>query len=76
VVNRGEDSLQLGVEALFSYVDLAPPVVILTPLGESLRPVMIAMCAWGETYGRRENAESSQARAYLRGTPAHFAVES
>jgi len=36
-----------------------PPKVeyLLTPLGESLRPVMIAMCAWGETYARRENVE-------------------
>jgi hypothetical protein len=25
---------------------------------------MIAMCAWGETYARRENVEGSQARAY------------
>jgi DNA-binding HxlR family transcriptional regulator len=43
-----------------------PPKVeyILSPLGESLRPVMIAMCAWGETYGRRENVEGSQDRAY------------
>jgi DNA-binding HxlR family transcriptional regulator len=43
-----------------------PPKVeyILTPLGESLRPVMIAMCAWGETYARRENVEESQDRAY------------
>ena len=34
-----------------------PPKVeyILTPLGESLRPVMIAMCAWGETYVRGED---------------------
>jgi len=42
-----------------------PPKVeyILTPLGESLRPVMIAMCAWGETYARRENVEGSQDRA-------------
>jgi DNA-binding HxlR family transcriptional regulator len=43
-----------------------PPKVeyILTPLGESLRPVMIAMCAWGETYARRGDVESSQDRAY------------
>jgi DNA-binding HxlR family transcriptional regulator len=34
-----------------------PPKVeyTLTPLGESLRPVMIAMCAWGETYAQRED---------------------
>jgi hypothetical protein len=25
---------------------------------------MIAMCAWGETYARRENVEGSQDRAY------------
>jgi DNA-binding HxlR family transcriptional regulator len=43
-----------------------PPKVeyILTPLGESLRPVMVAMCAWGETYARRENVEGSQDGAY------------
>jgi len=43
-----------------------PPKVeyMLTPLGESLRPVMIAMCTWGETYARRENVEGSQNRAY------------
>lgn len=53
-----------------------PPKVeyILTPLGESLRPVMIAMCAWGETYGCRENAEGS--RAYFGDIPVHFAVKS
>jgi DNA-binding HxlR family transcriptional regulator len=38
-----------------------PPKVeyILTPLGESLRPVMVAMCAWGETYAHRENGKGS-----------------
>jgi len=47
-----------------------PPKVeyILTPLGESLRPVMIAMCAWGETNARltrnREDVEGSEDRAY------------
>jgi DNA-binding HxlR family transcriptional regulator len=43
-----------------------PPKVeyILTPLGESLRPVMIAMCAWGEAYARPEKVEGSQDRAY------------
>ena len=43
-----------------------PPKVeyILTPLGESLRPVMIAMCAWGETYVRCEDVEGSEDRAY------------
>lgn len=43
-----------------------PPKVeyILTPLGESLQPVMIAMCAWGETYARPENMEGNQNPAY------------
>ena len=43
-----------------------PPKVeyILTPLGESLRPVMIAMCAWGETYVRGEDVEGPEDRAY------------
>ena len=43
-----------------------PPKVeyILTPLGESLRPVMIAMCAWGETYARCEDVEGSEDRAH------------
>ena len=47
-----------------------PPKVeyILTPLGESLRPVMIAMCAWGETNARltrnHEDVEGSEDRAY------------
>ena len=43
-----------------------PPKVeyILTPLGESLRPVMIAMCAWGETYVRGEDVEGREDRAY------------
>jgi DNA-binding HxlR family transcriptional regulator len=47
-----------------------PPKVeyILTPLGESLRPVMIAMCAWGETNARltpnREDVEGSEDRAH------------
>jgi DNA-binding HxlR family transcriptional regulator len=47
-----------------------PPKVeyILTPLGESLRPVMIAMCAWGETNARltpnREDVEGGEDRAY------------
>ena len=43
-----------------------PPKVeyILTPLGESLRPVMIAMCAWGETYVRCEDVDGSEDRAY------------
>jgi DNA-binding HxlR family transcriptional regulator len=47
-----------------------PPKVeyILTPLGESLRPVMIAMCAWGETNARltrnQEDVEGSEDRAY------------
>ena len=47
-----------------------PPKVeyILTPLGESLRPVMIAMCAWGETNARltpnREDVDGSEDRAY------------
>ena len=43
-----------------------PPKVeyILTPLGESLRPVMIAMCAWGETNANREDVEGSADRAY------------
>ena len=43
-----------------------PPKVeyILTPLGESLRPVMIAMCAWGETYARGEDVEGSRDRGY------------
>ena len=38
-----------------------PPKVeyILTPLGESLRPVMDAMCAWGETYDHRQNGDGS-----------------
>ena len=42
-----------------------PPKVeyILTPLGESLRPVMIAMCAWGETYAGSEDEEGSEDRA-------------
>jgi DNA-binding HxlR family transcriptional regulator len=39
-----------------------PPKVeyILTPLGESLRPVMVAMCAWGQTYAHRDNGKGSQ----------------
>ena len=43
-----------------------PPKVeyILTPLGESLRPVMIAMCAWGESYVRCEDVEGWENRAY------------
>jgi len=43
-----------------------PPKVeyILTPLGESLRPVMIAMCAWGETNAQCEQVEGSEDRAY------------
>jgi DNA-binding HxlR family transcriptional regulator len=43
-----------------------PPKVeyILTPLGESLRPVMIAMCAWGEANANREDVEGSGDRAY------------
>jgi DNA-binding HxlR family transcriptional regulator len=47
-----------------------PPKVeyLLTPLGESLRPVMIAMCAWGETNARLtsncEDVERSEDRAY------------
>ena len=43
-----------------------PPKVeyILTPLGESLQPVMIAMCAWGETYVRGEDVEGREDRAY------------
>ena len=43
-----------------------PPKVeyILTPLGESLRPVMIAMCAWGETNAGGEDVEGSEDRAY------------
>jgi DNA-binding HxlR family transcriptional regulator len=57
-----------------------PPKVeyILTPLGESLRPVMIAMCAWGETYARPGNVEGSQNRAYqdLAGTGASTSLTS
>ena len=39
-----------------------PPKVeyILTPLGESLRPVMDAMCAWGENYEHRQIGDGSQ----------------
>ena len=44
-----------------------PPKVeyILTPRGESLRPVMIAMCAWGETNANREDVQGSEDRTYL-----------
>jgi DNA-binding HxlR family transcriptional regulator len=43
-----------------------PPKVeyILTPLGESLRPVMLAMCAWGATNAHGEDAEGNEDRAY------------
>ena len=43
-----------------------PPKVeyTLTPRGESLRPVMIAMCAWGETNANSEDVEGSEDRAY------------
>src|ERR1700747_3257593 len=43
-----------------------PPKVeyILTPLGESLRPVMLAMCAWGEANSEREDLADSEDRAH------------
>jgi DNA-binding HxlR family transcriptional regulator len=54
-----------------------PPKVeyILTPLGESLRPVMIAMCAWGETHAQL--VEGSEDRAYqnLAGMAPAFDLE-
>jgi DNA-binding HxlR family transcriptional regulator len=43
-----------------------PPKVeyILTPLGESLRPVMLAMCAWGEANAQSEDVEGGEDRAH------------
>jgi DNA-binding HxlR family transcriptional regulator len=41
-----------------------PPKVeyILTPLGESLRSVMLAMCAWGEANSQCEDVEGNEER--------------
>jgi DNA-binding HxlR family transcriptional regulator len=41
-----------------------PPKVeyILTPLGESLRPVMLAMCAWGAANAQSEDVEGGEDR--------------
>jgi DNA-binding HxlR family transcriptional regulator len=41
-----------------------PPKVeyILTPLGESLQPVMLAMCAWGAANAQSEDVEGGEDR--------------